>query len=653
MGEKDCPNTPDSVKVGFGEIDTRAPFQSVKDAVSLFGEGTFSGEKPATKKAKPYSAERVLTKETQLHLVQKELHKLKEQLKNAETTKVQTLVELEEAKRTVDDLSQKLKNITESKQSAATVTQGVKNQMKQLEGTKSDCLVATNGAGKQDLESKREWNKKLSITEQGAAKQLLRQIFLDCNAIQEAKTIAFRQAIEAEDEVKANLEKFGELFKEITTIEESIWQVKLAVMQVEQEQVKISAKKGIQKQLYIAILEELAKKWLALKKDFDPELNKDLGGQLPETVAEIGALQNELENVKGSYRNSISTVTLELDGDKDSLHKVAEEESPLRSLVESLKLELVNVQREPSELKKKEAEMGYAKGNLRVKLCKSKSELEAALAGESKVRGASKEVTSSLHQISSESENARPEAEEMKNKVEELMKETEATRIALEAAEMKLVVALEEAEDAKAAEARAVEEIKMLSERTSAARTSAFESNAQITISREEFVALNWKVDESEKLAEMKVAAAVAQVEAVKASEQENLLQRLEASRKEIDDMKAATEEFLKRAEAAEAAKKAVETELRRWCDREKKKAAEAASRILAEADLSSESSLDHRIQMQKPLDGVNSSRKLEKQKTNSSRKLLLPNLSSLFHRKKNQIEIGFPSYLPGEDPPL
>ncbi len=80
-------------------------------------------------------------------------------------------------------------------------------------------------------------------------------------------------------------------------------------------------------------------------------------------------------------------------------------------------------------------------------------------------------------------------------------------------------------------------------------------------------------------MAEMKVAAALAQVEAVKASENE-ALKRLEATRKEIEDMRAETEAALKRAEMAEAAKRAVEGELRKWREREQKKAAETASRI-------------------------------------------------------------------------
>ncbi|KAM5546460.1 hypothetical protein ABKV19_002457 [Rosa sericea] len=644
-------NSP-SPKVEVGEIDTRAPFQSVKDAVSLFGEGAFSGsgEKPAIRKTKPQSTERVLANETQLHLAQKELNKLKEQLMNAETTKAQALVELAKAKVTHEELNKKLASLGESKESAIKASEAAKNRAKQLEEANNGNLAGTDGAWKQDLETDRAQYMNV-ITELDAAKQELRKIRQDCDASLEAKVAAFKQAAEAEDAAKANAERVNELSKEIAAVHESIGQVKLASEEAQQEQAKVFSEKDVLRQAYKATAEESAKKLLSLQKQFDPEISRNLEAQLAERLNEIGALQKQMENEKASDLNSVRMVTSELDDAKESLHKVAEEENSLRSLVEALKVEIENVKKEHAELKEKEAETESIAGNLHVKLRKTKTELEACLAEESKARGASNEMIATLNQLSLEIENARRDAEEMKIKAEEMKKEAETTKSAVKEAEKKLRIALEEAEEAKSAEEKALEQIRTLSERTNAARASTSESGGQITISKDEFESLSRKVEESDKLAEMRVAAAMAQVEAVKASENEALT-RLEATQKEIEDMKAATEEAKKRAEMAEAAKKAVEGELRRWREREQKKAADAASRILAETEESVESSPRHyRVQMQNSQTKTVQGRKMEKSKTSVTKKTLLPTLSGMFNRKRNQIEGGSPSYLPGERP--
>lgn len=49
---KNHQKAPGSPRPEVGEIDTRAPFQSVKAAVSLFREVAVSREKPAVKKTK-------------------------------------------------------------------------------------------------------------------------------------------------------------------------------------------------------------------------------------------------------------------------------------------------------------------------------------------------------------------------------------------------------------------------------------------------------------------------------------------------------------------------------------------------------------------------------------------------------------------------
>ncbi|XP_072984217.1 WEB family protein At5g55860 [Typha latifolia] len=644
----------DLPKAEVGEIDTRAPFESVKAAVSLFGEVVSSADKQTIRKSKPQQTERALAKETELHLAQKELNKYKEQLTHAETTRVQALAELERAKKTVDELTDKLNSINKSKDLAIKATEAAKDQTKQFdssnEGSRND------GVWKQELDSARE-QYAVAITDLDAAKQELRKLRKDFDTSLEAKLSAFEQEAEATQLSEANSEKADQLSKEIAAAQDSLMHVKFATEQAQQEDLKIRSEKDAARKSYKEALEETENKLASLRKEFDPEDHQNLEVKLSETTAEIAAVQKKIEDARSSDLESVTTVRTELDGAKEVLQKVVEEESSLKSLVESLKLELEAVKNEHNDLKEKDAETESIVGNLHIKLQKCKAELEAAIAAESKATSASNDLMFALQQVSSESESALREAEMMKKSAEELREEAEAARIAFIEAEENLQVALKDAEEAKAAEARALDRIKDLSEKANAARAStSSESGAKITISKEEFESLSRKVEESEKLTEMKVAAAMAQVEAVRASENE-AIKRLEAARKEMEDMDIATEDALKRAEMAEAAKKAVEGELRRWREREQKRTAEAVSHILAETQVSVQASPPRprvpSANQQHKSEGHSQNRSEGQHKTSKmvSKKTLLPSLSGILNRKKNQIDGGSPSLLPGERP--
>lgn len=494
----------------------------------------------------------MIDKETQLLLAQKEINRIKQQLESAESTKSRALSELEKAKRTVQDLTTKLSLAVESKRQAIEATEAVKHKAKHLERVKSQNQFGTKTC-KSELDTTRE-QYRIAAAELDAAKQELTKIRQDFDSTLDAKLAAFQQAAEAQRSAKVNAEKVGELTKEIQGMRESLEHLKATSLQAQEEQVRIVEQKDRRLKECKEAKEEAEKKLISLRREYDPELVRVLEAQLAEATEEIEVLQEEMKKVHASDMDSVKVVTMELNEATRTLQRVAEEEGSHRETVTNLRKELEGFRKERTTLEEKFKNMESISKELQEELERINSALKVAQEGEIAVAN---ELLSTPKKIALEIEDSLKDAEEMRNQAGEFRQELEASQKAADEAEQELQAALAEAELAKSAEKSVIEQVKQLSGKTESV------GSGWIKMPVQEFDALTRKVEESTNLAEMKLAAATFQMEAMNAKRIETEKKR-EAILKEIEEVKAATEAALKQAEMAEAAKRAIEGELNR-----------------------------------------------------------------------------------------
>ncbi|CAN0890956.1 WEB family protein At1g12150 [Linum grandiflorum] len=508
----------------IGEIDTRAPFQSVKAAVSLFGEVAVSKTRPSFKKTNS-RRQNVLEKETQLMLSRREFEKYRHKLESSETAKARTNAELERAKRTLEDLKTKLNSVIKNKTSALEAAEAVKLRARKLEVAKSHKDM---GQSSFRIELQEARDRYAATSEElNTAKQQLNKIRQDFDATLEAKWAAFQLAAEAQRSANMNSERAGELAKEIHAMRESGHHLKAASLEAHERQAKGMADKTRYVEAYKAAKEEVEVHVEQLRKEYDPELVRVLEERLAETTAEIEDLQAQMKQAHADEMDSVKGITSELNQATRTLQEIAEEESSLRVKVNNMRMEMENLKQEKEQLLEKEAQKSFKR-------------------------------------IISETEAVIKEAEELQRNAKEVNQEAEMARLKTQQAEEKLLLAAAEIEVAKAAALRAHTEMRKLSETKDDVLSE--EPGKRMRITLLEYVALQKKLTESGGIAERTVADTMNQLEMVKTKTLEEL-KKLEANQKAIEEIKEATELALQGADAAETAQRALEAELKKLRD--------------------------------------------------------------------------------------
>nr|XP_043614751.1 protein PLASTID MOVEMENT IMPAIRED 2-like [Erigeron canadensis] len=470
----------------------------------------------------------------------------RESRRAAGSTKEKAETELSIAQKTVRDLARKIEE-------ANSRVKGIQQRNVQLREQEAQEV---------SLKNKKDFQYAQVMKEIEHIKHELSKLKLDMTRVLKEKRHA-ENKFKASSSKKSTLSSAVErIMKEIEELNEEHVLVELARMEANKERDAIEAQKKEEANSYQTQLEEVKKK----VKEIDQQ--NELTRELELTLYNVNLLENELARAK------------EMKGTPDLLHMVKEELQVAKTKLADSKQEgfnfmasmnvirdeLKHVREQTARLEKEEEKHDLIVQTLNSKILKGKAKLESITATTEKASSIASNLALTVEQLRAEAETVKKEKELISEEIENIKLEIPKAESDIELSEERLEAAMEELKTVKLSEFNALENLKNLIDSTVRARETTSLDRSTITITNFEYEYLTAKAGGAEEIADKKVAAAQAWVEALKANEKE-ILMKVEMVQKEIRELRVEVEKDVRDAYGTNQVgrRRSVDGEIHRW----------------------------------------------------------------------------------------
>jgi predicted nucleic acid-binding Zn-ribbon protein len=506
------------------------------------------------------------------------LVRYKESRRAAESAKGKAESRLSEAKRKVKDLALQIE------QSNLKVKAQMRDMdmLKKLIKHEDKALVVGSAESHQYAEVIRELE---------GVKQELSKLEIEMVSVLEEKTRIEKEIASSNSKLSSNMNHVEAIRKKIDEANEEQMPVELTRIEALKEFGEIQAQREKEASEFSSAMVESKKKMKNAKEE--DSSSKDLESKLAVTLYDANLLQNELKlaknmDIKGrndgmkhlgdSFRKgkqledspALKSITEELHAAKKELASIREEGFQFMTSLDIIRNELRHVTEETARLEKEKEKADITAQNLNSKLLRAKSKLETACAVEEKAKSILFSLSVTLEQLKTETELARKEKKLISEETANIKSEIHKTESQMDLTEGKLQAAIRELQAVKTSESLALENLRNGIENTMRSRASASQHSSSITILKFEYEYLTGHTAKAEEIADKKVAAAHAWIEALKASEKE-ILMKIELAHRDIRETRVEEEQEIYRTESSLTAKRMVEGELRKWRQTSKK----------------------------------------------------------------------------------